>query len=280
MRHDAGSLAMVAFALLTLQAGCASSAESAFLENGVTAHRGNSSEYPENTMPAFRSALALGVDWIEMDLHRTLDGRIVVIHDADTGRVGDRKVEVAKVTYDELRKVDVAYQFRKSRGLALAKAPRESVPLLGDVLALVMTQTKTRVSLEPKVLIVPQAIALIRRMRARRWVAFNADPLEQLRNVKELEPEIPVFWDTAEGTEENIRIARKLGFRGLVMNRGGITRDQVARIRKAGLEAGVYTVNDPGDMTLLMSWGVDRIYTDRPRELLRLKSGASLPGGR
>ncbi len=45
-----------------------------FLKNGVTAHRGNSGEYPENTMAAFQSGIELGPDWIELDLFRTKDG--------------------------------------------------------------------------------------------------------------------------------------------------------------------------------------------------------------
>src|SRR5690554_4353846 len=62
---------------------------------GVTAHRGNSWDYPENTLPAFENAIALGVDWAELDVHHTKDGKLVVIHDKATGRVGDKDLEVA-----------------------------------------------------------------------------------------------------------------------------------------------------------------------------------------
>ena len=57
------------------------------MNNGVTAHRGNAGEFPENTMPAFESALKLGADWIELDVHQTTDGVIVVTHDADLKRI-------------------------------------------------------------------------------------------------------------------------------------------------------------------------------------------------
>ena len=63
--------------------------ESGFLINGVTAHRGDSGDYPENTLRAFRSALQVGVDWMECDIYKTSDGKIVVVHDRDTERVGD-----------------------------------------------------------------------------------------------------------------------------------------------------------------------------------------------
>ena len=48
-----------------------------FLANGVTAHRGNSGEFPENTLPAFKSGIEAGADWIELDIFRTKDGKLV-----------------------------------------------------------------------------------------------------------------------------------------------------------------------------------------------------------
>ena len=79
-----------------------------FLENGVTAHRGNSIAYPENTMSAFRNAMAAGVDWIEADVWLTKDRVLVVIHDSTTARVGNKNLSVISSTYSELRTVDVA----------------------------------------------------------------------------------------------------------------------------------------------------------------------------
>ncbi|RYG75547.1 glycerophosphodiester phosphodiesterase, partial [bacterium] len=58
-----------------------------FLRNGVTAHRGASHAFPENTMRAFRGAIELGVDWVELDVFLTKDGQVVVSHDPTTGRV-------------------------------------------------------------------------------------------------------------------------------------------------------------------------------------------------
>ncbi len=78
-----------------------------FLHNGVTAHCGHSSAYPENTITAFRSALELGVDWIELDIRQTNDGQVVVLHDPSTERVATVNLTVSAVTYQELQSVDV-----------------------------------------------------------------------------------------------------------------------------------------------------------------------------
>jgi glycerophosphoryl diester phosphodiesterase len=105
-----------------------------FLNNGVTAHRGNSAEYPENTMPAFRSGIEIGADWIELDIFRTKDGKIVVIHDRTTQRVGDKNLVVPESTYEQLLTVDVATEFRNRQGKSVEAVPRQTIPLLKDVL--------------------------------------------------------------------------------------------------------------------------------------------------
>ena len=84
-----------------------------FLHNGVTAHRGNSGEHPENTIAALMSGIEVGADWIELDIFRTKDGKLVVIHDRTTERVGDKNLLVADCTYEPLLTVDVATEFRQ-----------------------------------------------------------------------------------------------------------------------------------------------------------------------
>lgn len=243
-----------------------------FLENGVTAHRGNSGEFPECTLPAFRSGIESGADWIELDILRTRDGKLVVIHDRTTGRVGDRNLEVMKSTYEELREVDVATDFRKRHNATLADYPPGRIPLLADVLKLVMTQRRTRVSIQPKMDCVADAVALVQRMGAERWVGFNDGNLEYMSEVKRLAPEIPVFWDRGSSDlAKDLDIARRRGFEALVVNEKVLTAEKVRQIQAAGFKAGVWTVNEEADLRRFLEMNVDRIYTDFPRRLLRIK---------
>src|SRR5690606_21259675 len=94
-----------------------------FLHNGVTAHRGNSAEFPENTLAAFASAVDLGADWIELDLFRSRDGKLVVVHDRTTARTGDRSLSIADSLYEDLRSVDVATDFRKRHRKTVDECP-------------------------------------------------------------------------------------------------------------------------------------------------------------
>ena len=77
----------------------------------VFAHRGVSTRAPENTIPAFELAVREGVPGVELDVHRTADGKIVVTHDDSTGRVADRDCVIAETTAAELRELDFGAKF-------------------------------------------------------------------------------------------------------------------------------------------------------------------------
>ena len=89
----------------------------------VIGHRGCAGLEPENTLLGFKRAIELGVSELELDIHMTKDGRIVVIHDGTLDRTTSMKGKVLDHTYEELKKADAG------KG--------ESIPLLSDVLALI-----------------------------------------------------------------------------------------------------------------------------------------------
>lgn len=244
-----------------------------FFANGVTAHRGNSCQFPENTLPAFQSGIDVGADWIELDLFRTRDGKLVVIHDRSTKRTGDKDLDVIESTYEELLTIDVATDFRMRTGKSLEDCPAERIPLLEDVLRLVMGQNRTRVSIQPKMDCVDDAVLLVKRLKAEPWVGFNDGNLAFMARVKELAPEIKVFWDRPANSkiDADIAIAKQHRFESLVIHQDGITAETIAKIKDAGIEVGSWTVNDPERMTRLIGLGVERFYTDYPRVLLALK---------
>lgn len=243
-----------------------------FLANGVTAHRGNSWEFPENTLPAFRSGITVGADWIELDLFLTSDGQLAVTHDAMTGRVGDRDLVVNESSYEDLSRIDVATEHRRRTGGSAEECPPQRIPLLQEVLRLVKSQDRTRVSLQPKMDCVAEAVALVKQMNAERWVGFNDGNLQYMIEVKRLAPSIPVFWDRGKGTDidADIAVALEHDFESLVLHHETVTPEKVSKIRAAKLEVGAWTVNDAATMRRLLAMGVTRLYTDKPRQLLEL----------
>ena len=276
-------LRAVAVSLLSLWVAAGFAAAPAetdvFLCNGVTAHRGNSAEFPENTLAAFRSAIALGADWIELDVYPTRDGQWVISHDKRTGRVGDVDLVVSESTYEQLRAVDVAALFRRQRGQSVAECPPETMPLLDDALKLVMGQRKTRVSIHPKANCVAEIVALVQKLGAQRWVGFNDGRLETMAAVKRLAPELPVFWDRGpDDAADELAVARRHGFEMLVLHYSVATPQRIAAIKQAGFAVGAWTVNDRYTMRCLLAMGVERIYTDFPATLLAVKAELSARG--
>ncbi|MCI0348978.1 MAG: hypothetical protein L0Z53_06090, partial [Acidobacteriales bacterium] len=106
--------------ILLLSAGCASAVE-------IIAHRGASYDAPENTLSAMKLAWEQGADAIELDLWLSKDGKMVVLHDADTKRVGGTTNRVAQQTWAELQQIDVgAWKHARFAG--------ERIPTLESIL--------------------------------------------------------------------------------------------------------------------------------------------------
>lgn len=109
----------------------------------VAAHRGNSRYYPENTMAAYRSALALQVDMIEMDVHMTRDGELVCMHDHRVDRTTNGDGLVREMTLEEIRALDAGSWKDKSFA-------GEKVPLFTEFLELMRQHPDVMMNVELK----------------------------------------------------------------------------------------------------------------------------------
>jgi len=242
-----------------------------FLQNGVTAHRGNPVELPENTLAGFRSGIEIGADWLELDAHFTRDGELVVCHDFSTGRTAERDLVIADTDWTELRELNV--------GTAACPA---TMPLLREVIELVMSQRQTRLSVQPKADCVAEIVALARELGAEEWIGFNDGDWGKMRQARELLPEAWIFLDTSpgiEGVDDIVSFARENRFQSVVMHHSTVTPDRVAAISAAGIEVGAWTVNEPAQMRDMLNMGVTRLYTDAPRSFLALSPERKRNGG-
>ena len=242
------------------------------MHNGVTAHRGDSGRYPQNTMPAFEAAIQIGTDWIELDVWTTRDGKLAVIHDGDTASVAEHKRVIADTDYAELAELDAAYRFRAARKLDLVSCPKGRIPLLDEVLALALTQDSTRISVQPKSDCVDAVIKLARKMGALKRIGFNDGSLDKMRRVKELSPDTPVFWDRGQvvDVDRDIRITKECGFEAMVLHAQAATAENLTAIAAAGIEPGVWTINAKADIARFLDNGAVRLYTDYPGRMIRV----------
>jgi len=239
----------------------------------IAAHRGGAALWPENGLAAFRGALTLGVDLIELDVHLTRDGEVVVLHDPTLDRTTTGRGPVAERTWAELTTV------------TLKGAPDEGVPRLRDVLELLRPPRTPGLLLEVKVGatgarypgIEEKIVRLLSEtgLAGRTTVmAFEWDVLERVRALA------PTLRLTAllsrrgaerlGGVEGAVRLAATKA-NDLGIERTLLSPEAVAAARAAGLTIGVWTVNDPDELRAALAAGVDYVTTDRPDVALRLR---------
>lgn len=241
------------------------------------AHRGGSLLWPENSLLAFRNAVALGADYIEFDVHLSKDGEVVVIHDPTLDRTTTGSGAVKGRTIAELRALRL-----KDRAGAVTD---ETVPTLDEVAA-VAAKGQRRMLLEIKVdasrarypAIEEKVLAVLDRHGMATRTVVMAFESETWRRVRQLRPAVsagalysPKMLEAAAVKDEMDRLKQAgVGFVGL--SQALVTEETVALAREAGLLLGVWTVNDPGPIRRFIEQRVGIVITDRPdlaKELLK-----------
>jgi len=243
------------------------------------AHRGASGRYPENTMAAFKAARDLGVPYIELDVHMTRDGEILVIHDEDLQRIAGHEGAIREMTFAEVAVADAGYNFAVNGNFPFRGAGLH-VPRLVDVLT---AFPECRFIIEVKQTTPHLAEAMLKavegaKMRRRILVASEHHAL--LDQVRVLAPDIPTSFSSTEVQS----LLQSLVPGGEPCRTGGdaleippeyyswkfVTPESVSAAHQLGVEVHVWTVNAQPEMREMLALGVDGIMTDYPERLLAL----------
>ena len=235
----------------------------------IFAHRGYSAKYPENTMAAFRAALQFNVDGIEIDVHETKDGELVVIHDEKVNRTTNGKGYVKDLTLKQIQQLDGGSWFDK-------KFKGEKIPTLKEVLQLVKPTGKI-VNIELKSNIIPydgmdlKVVQLIRGMQMEGQVIISSFDHESLYRINRVAPELEIAplisnmiinpWTYTKGLR-----ASAMHLSGYFMQR------QVALdALQQGAVIRVYTINKKEQMRFFQQIGVAGIITDQVEVAMAFK---------
>ena len=215
-------------------------------------HRGASALAPENTMRAFEIALEHGLDMVELDVHLSRDGELVVIHDADLSRVAGRPAAVADLTARELAVVDVG--------------DGNGVPRLVDVLELARGRLALYVELKGPG--TGTALAGLVRTGAadgQEVIAGSVDRrlVEELRALAPGVPRSVLFYPTV--TPEMISVCQAAGASYAHPCFRPVDRAMVDALHEAGLLVMTPHTNDPAEARIFANIGVDVIASDDPR---------------
>ncbi len=237
----------------------------------IVAHRGASADAPENTMAAFNLAWRHDADAVECDIHLTKDGRIAVIHDSGTKRVAGADLLIKDVSYGDLLALDVG----SWKGSEWAG---EKIPLLSELMASVPKGRKIYVEIKSEGMHMMsefKSVVESSGLDSGQIVAISFSA-ETIALVREKLPSLTAYllagfeqdrisraW--SPDAEELINRASACRAHGLDLYAcDGLTGEIAGRIRAAGLDLCVWTVNDPDMAAKTSSFGATAITTDRP----------------
>lgn len=227
----------------------------------IIAHRGFSSVAPENTLIAFQKAIESKADYFELDVHKTKDDSVVVIHDASVDKTSsnDRKGKVTEMTYSELTSVEVGYS--KKFG---DKYKNEKIPTLRE--ALELAKGKIKVCIEIKVYGVEEAVLkTVNELGMRDQVIIFSFYYPVLAKIRKLDKDIPVLFLISEANELTVDYAKVIEANAIGVGRKTtITKEFLNLAHEQGIEVWKWTVNDEAEMQQLIDVGLDGLITDFP----------------
>jgi len=227
----------------------------------VFAHRGLAVDAPENTLLAFAKAVALGVEYVETDVHASADGVAVIAHDPDLSRVAGRTVRVEQLTFAELRRVDLG--------------DGQSFSSLAEALE-AFPETRFNIDVKSQAAVAPAVAAILAAGASNRVLVSSFGEKRRAEAIRGL----PGVVSSASARRLVVALlAGKLGLspvvraalKGLVavqvpekaLGLRVTTPKMIARFHHAGVEVHVWTINDPDRMHELLDIGVDGLVTDR-----------------
>jgi glycerophosphoryl diester phosphodiesterase len=281
----------------------------------VIAHRGASALAPENTLAAFRLAVAIGADGAEMDVQLSADGKPIVIHDSRVDRTTDGTGPVSSLNAREIATLDAGSWFDRKLALrprvraAAAIAQRlsgkrsigfagEPVPSLEEALRLLRSAHMRRIYLELKGTpetrraLLRATLEVIRGLRMEQSITLISFDHGLLRQAKERCPELrtgPIFPVRGNGalTLREIKRGRGVPPDEVALHFSLATSRAISALHERGIQVAVWTANRKMIMRRLVGSGVDSIITNFPDRLIAVldsntakvrRAGRSEPG--
>ncbi|MCR4672146.1 MAG: glycerophosphodiester phosphodiesterase [Lachnospiraceae bacterium] len=225
-------------------------------------HRGFSGKYPENTMLAFRKAEEAGADGVELDVHLTKDGEVVIIHDELVDRTTDGKGWVKDYTLAELKALDASAGFKGVYGKNEIPTLREFLEFMKPTRLITNIELKTGIFTYPG--IEEKVLGLIDEFGLRDRIIISSFNHYSVLRMKEMAP------DMVYGFLEESWV---IGFPEYTQRHGAdavhpiltvIDADYVKDCHERGLKINTWTVNEREHMEYLAGLGVDGIIGNFP----------------
>jgi glycerophosphoryl diester phosphodiesterase len=236
----------------------------------VIAHRGFSGAAPENTIAAFKKAIDLGVDMIELDIHLSKDGQIVVIHDDTLNRTTNGKGKVTSYTLNELKRLDAGSWFG-------SQFSGEKIPTLKEVLEL--TRGKMLLTIELKkgdmgpytmTDLADRSLQEVEKAGMLNQVIFASFDPSAIDRIRGKNPKIPValIYNQSWTFPQEVTGGRPVSI--LSCSGKVLTQTNISNAHQRGMKVMAWTLNTEEHMQRFLNMGVDGIITDYPDFLIKI----------
>jgi glycerophosphoryl diester phosphodiesterase len=214
-------------------------------------HRGAKFYEPENTLRSFRKALELGVDAVELDVRRTKDGEVVVIHDAEVDRTTNGKGLVSELTLEEIKK--------------LVTDKGEKIPTLEEALDFLDKKVKVLIELK-ETGIEEDVLNLIREKELEKNVILISFLESALGKIRALNKDVETGLIYVRH-ENPVKAALELKANYLLPLYRFTRAEEIKKAHENGLKIIVWTINDEKEVSVYVKKGVDGITSDKPNIL-------------
>lgn len=248
----------------------------------VIAHRGGLALSPENTLEAFRKAEELGVDVIELDIHSSRDGELVIMHDDTIDRTTDGSGNIRDYTLTQLKSFDAGYRWTDDNGASFPfRGKGIHIPTLSEAFAQIKRANIIVEIKQSEPSIIEPLCELIREYGLEKKVIAASFSNEALLQFRRSFPEVATSATMSEAVKFFILNMFHLAgyYRPPAValqvpeyhtGRKVINKRFVESAKKNDIEVHAWTINELDDMKRMISLGLNAIVTDHPDRLLKL----------
>ena len=247
------------------------------LDNGdgfwVIAHRGVSGSYPENTLSAFQAAIDIRAEMVELDISTSKDGIPVTVHDRTVDRTTDFEGDVQSFSLEELKRMEVGAWFSEEFRGEEFPTLKNSLELMKDKIAVNIEIKTEAVSDETEGGVVDKALQVVKDLDMTSSVIFSSFDyrvMEQL-NVLDHKMAKALLYEASQSAELlPSELVQKYKVDIFNCSYKQLSKEWINDLQKHKIPYFVYTVNEPELMRELIEKGVSGIFTDFPKELIRI----------
>jgi glycerophosphoryl diester phosphodiesterase len=249
----------------------------------VLAHRGDSARFPENTMPAFRSAVEMKVDLIETDVHLSSDGEVIIWHDDTLERMSGDPREISQMTWEEIQQVNAGSLFTADNGKTYPFKDKNITPVLLKDILKEFPLMRFNVDLKDDNLkLAEKHSEILKNLNCTERVVTASFHKKVLHHFRRLHPAAITSCTSMEV------------FRLILLHRSGVltipfpykkkilqvpeysgklkvlSPGFIKYLHKRGFKVQVWTINESSEMIRFLEMGVDGIFTDKPALLMEV----------